>query len=330
MKTKTPEAVKRKHAVVNIITAALIILTVVGFAYTEATAVKAKFKTEKSLPQTMVDSIMFSMRNIFEAQLSDASEGTLVYRMVFDDSSVVVMAGQIFAMLAVVLMIVNLFVNAIRRFENDETPGLVVSETIYKSCVYGIFVVSSLQIAKGVAAIGLAISGMIMNAMTTATTEYPAVTLEMLCGVKSPSLAMGAALTMVLIFPWCMSLLVKLLSYVTVYSLVIEMGLRKALFPFAVANICSDGIRGPGMRSAKHYLNTFIRVGVAAFVISLISSIDISFLAPMEGDVSDWTTTVTGTAITNCLTYVLISVVMNAVCVSFVLKSEMIVNDVIG
>lgn len=75
-----------------------------------------------------------------------------------------------------------------------------------------------------------------------------------------------------LLLPWVLSLILSIVASFMAYSLLVEMGIRYAFAPLAMADVYGEGLRSPGMRYFKRYMAVFLKIGVAVFGCALCTS----------------------------------------------------------
>lgn len=74
---------------------------------------------------------------------------------------------------------------------------------------------------------------------------------------------------------------------ITLLSIIIELTIRKALFPLALADISGNGLRSPGVASMKKIVAVYIRLGMCYIIAALTSLIVGAFLVtPASGFVN--------------------------------------------
>lgn len=92
------------------------------------------------------------------------------------------------------------------------------------------------------------------------------ITLEMLSGASSGNLLWWLQCVTTLFVPWIMTSLLQIVAQFTAFSLLIELGIRKAFAPIACCDIYSEGLRSPGVRYLKRFLATFIKIAICILV----------------------------------------------------------------
>ena len=67
----------------------------------------------------------------------------------------------------------------------------------------------------------------------------------------------------IFIIPWAMSALVRIAAYFQAYSILLEIALRRAFAPLAVANTYGEGLHSPGMRYLLKYFAAYLKIAIA-------------------------------------------------------------------
>ena len=126
-------------------------------------------------------------------------------------------------------------------------------------------------------------------------------------------------------------------TYVIVFTWVLEMGIRGAFLPIACALLSDDGWRGAGGR----YIRRFLAVCCQGAVMTCIASVYAGVVAPIVNSISTSATTTTSVGIfttnSDSLKFVwslassiIVMVALSVAVVSVMFKSSSIVNDVFG
>lgn len=124
----------------------------------------------------------------------------------------------------------------------------------------------------------------------------------------------------ILLIPFLFSYIITLAGEIMSFSILIELGVRRAFSPFAIADIYSEGMRSPGMRYLKKYIATFLKIAMALVICHL-------GIALQDAIVSD--ELIDGT-LGGCLRYVGKTLILNATVVAAVAKTGEYANDVMG
>ncbi len=117
-----------------------------------------------------------------------------------------------------------------------------------------------------------------------------------------------------LAIPYFLTFLVKIVARFILYQLIIEIAIRKAFMPFAVADIYQDGLRSPGARYLKKFAACFLKLAMSIAVAGMIG--------PLIGGVFSGGGNWPEKEIT--------AIVLNFTAVGFMFKTGEFANDVMG
>lgn len=76
-----------------------------------------------------------------------------------------------------------------------------------------------------------------------------------------------------LLIPWCVSWIGSVLARVACYSIILELGVRRAFTPFAIADIAYEGLRSQGFRYLKKYLAVYFKEAIVLLVVVVTSAL---------------------------------------------------------
>ena len=128
----------------------------------------------------------------------------------------------------------------------------------------------------------------------------------------------GLGMNVKLFLPYAISQLLRIVAKFIALQLLIEIGLRRAFAPLAVADIYQEGLRSPGVRYLKRYFAVFLKIAMALLICkigaAMISLVGLSY----------------GTGTGGALSYVFEIVAINFTVIGAMFKSGEIANDVVG
>lgn len=148
-----------------------------------------------------------------------------------------------------------------------------------------------------------------------------AITLEKITGKSSGGALWWMESVMILIIPWILSLLMSVVAQFIAFSILIELGIRKAFAPFAIVDIYSEGMRSPGMRYLKRYLATFLKIAVCLLV---------CYLGVELMEISAKNNIVNFDSLGDCLQYIFRIIAINFTVLGVMAKAGEYANDVVG
>lgn len=272
----------------------------------------------KEILEGMVDDlnngVTDSIRSVINRDKVDLITGSAVVRTVYH----LIAAGGGF--LCIVYGLTRIFANMDRGMDPVES----VFKTMRELCIVGIFMVNLTPIMRGLTDIGLwgidvALQGADASnfTITNGSSGYT-LTLDDFTG--DPGLIFGPIDWMkafsVLVIPWIFTKIMSVIAKFICYSIILEIGLRLAFAPLAVADIYGEGLRSPGMRYMKRYVATFLKAAIALASAALVNV----FI----------TTVNSVTGITGAWSFVFEMVAVGFTCITIMTRGGEIVNDVMG
>ena len=222
----------------------------------------------------------------------------------------------------VVSMFIVLIISLTRYFQQLD-KGADPKESMYKTLssvfMVGIIVVNIDVFLGYVVQLGEWFIEQMTNLSNSATAT--AITLEQITGKSSGGALWWMESVMILIIPWILSLLMCVVAQFIAFSILIELGVRKAFAPFAIIDIYSEGMRSPGMRYLKRYLATFLKIAVCLLVCYLgIELMGIS----AEDNIASFD------SLGDCLQYIFRIIAINFTVLGVMAKAGEYANDVVG
>ena len=242
----------------------------------------------KEIPQTMLDFINNGIFDVFSKWLVPSDTNTFYNYMLHPpaDSGIMVIINAmkgVGGFMVIIFALSNMF----GALEKGSDP----QESIYR-CMIQIFanallivnsdLIMSILIDVGQWLVGLAIS--------IPETSTPAITLENITGSNDGGFGWWVQSVAILFLPYFFSIGMVIQAYIMCWSLIIELGVRRALAPWAFADIYRNGLRSSGMRYLKKYLAVFVKIMVSILICYLgtvLSGLAVeSFLAGDEVQVT--------------------------------------------
>lgn len=124
----------------------------------------------------------------------------------------------------------------------------------------------------------------------------------------------------VLIIPTIFGLLARLSIYVVCIGRALEIIVRLALSPIAVADVFGNGLNSGGFRYIKKFLAVTLQGAVIVVIIHIMGTLNATLAIPPDND----------TSVSALFGNLMKVVFVNLAGVSLIIKSQSIVNDVIG
>jgi hypothetical protein len=175
-----------------------------------------------------------------------------------------VMMNATYAVSMLLVLIIS-FTRYFAELEKGADPKESLYKTLMQVFLIGIFVINIDAFLGYVIDVG----EWFIDQMTGLADSQPAitaVTLEQLTGQATGGALWWIMSVALLIIPWILSLILQIGAQIISFSILIELGIRKAFAPFAIVDIYSEGMRSPGMRYLKKYLATFLKIAIALMV----------------------------------------------------------------
>lgn len=123
-----------------------------------------------------------------------------------------------------------------------------------------------------------------------------------------------------LFIPWLCSYICEGVALLMSYSLLIDLGVRKAFCPIQAAEIYGEGLRSNGVRYFKKYLASYIKIAVAVMVAAM-GSIMMGLVVKSSFD---------GGELSGVFEYLLKIVIINFTVISLIGKTGEQANDIVG
>ncbi len=132
-----------------------------------------------------------------------------------------------------------------------------------------------------------------------------------------------------LVLPWLAMVIGKGVALLMCYSLLIEIGVRRALTPLAVADIYGEGFRSTGARWLKKYAACFVRIGIAVMVCAL-GIVVMGLLAHQTFGAGSTDKDADSQLMSGMLEYLIKVVVVNFTVISVIGKTGEYANEALG
>lgn len=192
--------------------------------------------------------------------------GTTFLQSMLDAGSVIVSVLKGVGMGIVLVIIYMEIIQAVQRGQDCMDMWL---KLFIKIAVSVLVIVYIDDILSAIDQLGTYIGTLIQEAIANPD-DTDAITrdqlIEAICGDSSPGLIKTLGGIFQLFLPWVMQKLVVLAAKIASYSILIEIAIRRAFVPIAVAEIAGEGMRSPGIRYLKRYLALYIRIAIMVVI----------------------------------------------------------------
>lgn len=275
-------------------------------------------------PKYMLDTVNNGVMDTIRTNLtSNGGQNKFYNLMVSSDTAVRSEAiGAMMNATYAISMLMVLIISFTKYFQQLE-KGADSKETLYKTLasvfLIGIFVVNIDVFLEYIVKIGEWFIEQMTNLSNSSTVT--AITLEQITGKSSGGALWWMESVMILIIPWILSLLMCIVAQFIAFSILIELGVRKAFSPFAIVDIYSEGMRSPGMRYLKRYLATFLKIAICLMVCYMgVELMGIS----AEDNIANFD------SLGDCLQYIFRIIAINFTVLGVMTKAGEYANDVVG
>ena len=232
----------RRKQIINIsrilIIMAFLFILLIPTAFAEA---------EGNICQFFLDQIQSGMMENIQSILSKDDK---IYEVMTtsDEELQLEIVQTVFDVLKAVGALIALAIALIHLFEKLER-GQDGVESAYKCVIEVAFVILVLmnleKLMGGIVGVGVALIDEIGTAGLIENQGADQVTLEQICGTNDPQFFTLVKAFLILIVPWVASVIITIFLKFTLYSFLIEIGIRRAFAPLACCDIYAEGLRSP-------------------------------------------------------------------------------------
>lgn len=219
-------------------------------------------------------------------------DGITAHSTGFDSTYGIGMATGAYQSLCVLGILLAVAFAMIRLFQNLER-GADPMESIFKIlieiCIVSMIMINVDAIMKWICRLGTYICELLNDSVTSTSASINSIDIVFnLGGLKTPTECGGLAIALKqledvdvpllgiyfwkmgikndLLIPELCTIVCKIIAQFVVIQLMFELGIRKLFAPFAIADIYGEGLRSPGMRYMKKYLEVFIKMAICLMV----------------------------------------------------------------
>ena len=268
-------------------------------------------------PQVMCDSInngvvetitdIFSPDNEFFTSMTATKSGTMV-------AGISKLMKGVAGFIIIIISMVHLFQELNRGKDGVEAVLRMLMELFIT-----MFIVMQLDKLLGyIVQIGVVFITDVSDLVTD--TKFEGITLKKITGKSSGGIIWWIQSFAILIVPYIFSLLFSLVAQFMAFSILIEIGIRRAFAPIPVCFIYGEGLRSPGARYLLRFLAVFIKICICLAVCGLEKEL-------INAALDDSTT---GMGMGECLTYIFTTVAVNLTGVGVMAKGGEYANEIVG
>ncbi len=222
--------------------------------------------------------------------------------------------------LGVVVLIVIALGRAFNVIQTGQDAQEVGLKVIIEICIGGAIIMNVDTIMSLLAQMGSYL-GEVLQYWTIPSTSSMAGSLEMstgdtllenLTGNTDGGLIWNIKTMMMLVLPYALTALLKIVAKFVVIQILLEIGIRRIFAPFAVADVYAEGLRSPGVRYFKKYLATFFKM----LICLVICALGTCLLGLLSG--------------TSGVAYIFEVLAIEFTCLGMMFKTGEIANDILG
>lgn len=223
-----------------------------------------------SFPEAMLDFVNSGVIDVIKNNLTSNNGQNPLYTYIMntDPNSPTIVSA--FANLTKGVCGFIVIIIAVAKYFQQLEKGLDPLEEVYKMlselCIVGIVIANCDIILNYTVTLGEWFISIAAN-IDELSKEPTKITLEIILGEEyDGNLLQWIHCVFILFIPWVMTVLLQIVAQFTAFSLLIELGIRKAFAPVAICDIYSEGLRSPGVRYLKRFLATFIKIAICLLV----------------------------------------------------------------
>ncbi len=276
-------------------------------------------------PGAMLETINTGVINVIRTQLTEGPFYDLIVGTDGNGTSTMIKTfmNAIYP-IAFTMVFISCAYKYSKKLETGADPQEAFFQTLIQVCLICVAALNVSSILALVARGGTTIIAMALDAVGTATTPTgDVITLDMI--TSSTGVLGWVQGVMTLLIPWIITLLMTIFAKFLSYSLLIELGVRRALSPIFIAQMTDgEGLRSPGVRSLKRYLATFVKIAICLIVCGLGQELLAVVLTELQS-VTNWKDSLSG-----ILNYMFSVIAINFTILGVLPKTGEYANDFIG
>ena len=222
-----------------------------------------------SVPQMMVDFVNSGVIDVIKDNLTSNNGTNPLYNYVMNPGKDATNIISRFANATKIICGFIIVIIAVVKYFQELDKGHDPIEEIYKImseiCIVGILIANANVILDYTVQLGEWFIDVALSLDTTVPNSAR-ITLEMISGEKDGGIVWWIQCFLILAIPWILTVLMQIVAQFTAFSIIIELGIRKAFAHIAICDIYSEGFRSPGVRYLKRFLATFIKIVICLLV----------------------------------------------------------------
>lgn len=233
---------------------------------------------------------------------------------------------NLFLYMAVFICFMIALSHFVTNIDRGQDPVQCVFKILIEIGVTGVFLINLNQILELLCSLGIALCndvGSPSSAANSISKENAEVLLEALTGQNSGKVTWQMMAGLTLLLPAALSMVATVLMYVTLFSIILEINIRRLFAPLAVVDIYGEGWRSMGARYLKKFFGCYLKIIIMIVTFNIgstlmINLLDSVFASMLEQDAAGFTG-----AFMLCVGISISTAI-------FALRSGEIVNDIVG
>lgn len=278
-------------------------------------------------PSYMLSQINDGVSNTIKKILTNEDGNNQFYKMMISNETDEMSATLKSAMAIItVIACLKIFVETFKSVAHTIERGMDIAETFFKASAGFLLRLILITRINDILSLIIDLGTWVVSQVSSIAPDVitDAITLEQLTGHSKGGITWWIQSTVILLIPFVFSIMMCLTATFASYSILIEIGLRKAMSPLAIVSIFDEGFRSPGARALKKLLAQFFRIALCLIVCAVGSELMSIALEEVlsGGNVLD--------SLAGCFTYVLKVIAINLTVLAFINKSAEIANDAVS
>ena len=304
---------------------AAIIIVVAGIVIFSIPTPNAAYRgSAADFPQAMLDTINSQAFEVVKKNLTNIEGDNRFYQYMVESTfdgepTIIAIVGNAIKVVCGFVIVILAFTRYFQNLDKGKDPVEGLYEIFSEIFITGLFMINIDFILEWVVKLGEWFIEVIAGLVNVDT--VPGLTLEAITGQSSGGALWIVQAVLILIIPYICSIAITVIAQWLSFSILIELGIRKAFAPIAVCDIYGEGMRSPGIRYLKKYLATFLKIAVCLLACILgkvlTGLVLIDNIAEFSG-------------MGDLLQYIFRVVIINFTVVGVMMKGGEYANDILG
>lgn len=219
--------------------------------------------------------------------------------------------------IAGIIVTIFCFYGMVDNIAKGQDPMQCIEKTLLEVSLSMVLFINIPTILGYIVDIGVEFINTITNSVAGVQPE--GITCKAICDSDNPSGTKWLKCIIVLLIPWVASVFMSVAAKVISYSLILEIGIRRAFAPLACCDIVREGLRSPGVRYLKKYFACFLKICACLMICLFVNAC--SSIMITSGSIDDPV---------GFIEYVISTIAFGFAALEMMFKTGEIVNDVVG